>query len=194
MNQTEAFALSLAICGGIATYAFLEFGPTLSLWAAFIAWAAFFHVGGDGNALKMGIGSVIFGSILGAVALHLITGTDVGGTLGLPFWGGIVVFCAAGIAVLASRVPFLAVPPVTLQALASVAAFILLADKGVENIYAASLADSAPLNIIVSMLIGYSCGAVTGKLAGMSTKADPTVDVDLTVESESGATTPVVNV
>jgi len=60
MNSLLSLALSVAVLGGIATWLFLSVGGIL-IWAAFTAWACFFHSGGNSAALWSTIVSNAFG-------------------------------------------------------------------------------------------------------------------------------------
>ncbi len=66
MPLLTALALSIGILGGIATYLFA--GPAaalgLQIWAAFVAWAAYYHSGGKEASLKSNIPAHIWGAIL----------------------------------------------------------------------------------------------------------------------------------
>jgi hypothetical protein len=48
MDIVTALALSIGLLGGVATYLYLSDPLVLGLqiWAAFIAWASFYHCGG----------------------------------------------------------------------------------------------------------------------------------------------------
>jgi hypothetical protein len=92
MNSLNTMALALAICGGFATFFFMQFGSGLSLWAEFVAWASFFHAGGTPDQIKSTALAAVGGSVLGEITMFLITGTSGSAALGLPIWAGIVVF------------------------------------------------------------------------------------------------------
>ena len=64
MNAIVATAVSVGVLGGVATWLFLSVGSIL-IWAAFAAWACYFHSGGDQAALK----STIICNILGGANL-----------------------------------------------------------------------------------------------------------------------------
>ena len=48
MGIVTALAVSIGLLGGVATYLYLSdfLGLGLQIWAAFIAWASFYHCGG----------------------------------------------------------------------------------------------------------------------------------------------------
>lgn len=173
MNQTNAMALALGLCGALATFSFMQYGGALSLWAAFVAWAAFFHSGGTMDAAKKTLASALFGTVLGGITMYLITGTSVGAALGIPVWAAIVVFVSAGLAVLSSQIKILETVPVTMHALACVAAYVILNNAGGAMLFSASIAENAMVNVAISMVIGVGFGLLTAKLAGVFARAEP---------------------
>lgn len=172
MNPLNAMALSLAICGGLATFSFMQFGGSLSLWAAFVAWASFFHAGGSPDKIQSTSLAAIGGSVLGGLTMFVITGTSGAALLGLPVWGGIVVFVSAGIAVSISRIPAFSDTPVMMHALACVAAYVVLNNAGGANLFSFSIANNAVINVCLSMLIGVGFGILTAKVAGILSKPE----------------------
>src|ERR1039457_6370072 len=70
MKPLIALGISIGVLAGVATWLSLTF--SLQVWALFIAWACFFHCGGDLNALKNSIVNNTFGAILGWIAALLI--------------------------------------------------------------------------------------------------------------------------
>lgn len=173
MKQVNAMALALATCGAAATFSFLNFGGELSLWAAFVAWASFFHSGGEISKAGYTLAAAIFGTVLGGVTMYLITGTAMGGVMGVPVWAAAVVFISAGIAVQSSRIAMLAAVPITMHALACVAAFVILKGAGATALLSGSL-NNAVVNIGLSMTIGVGFGIATALLAGALTKSEDT--------------------
>ncbi len=178
MSENNAMAISLGVFGSLATYLFIAYGGSLSLWAAFIAWACFFHSGGGVHAAKLTFCSSVFGCVLGWLTMLAMTGMSFAAHLGMPLWGALCVAVSAPIAVLAARVPLLSAVPITMSALACVSAFVLL--KGVDmkdavglpNMLALSIDQNALLNISLSMLIGLGFGLATERFAGLMIKAE----------------------
>ena len=70
MTPLVALALSIGALGGVATAIYLKTG--LAIWAGFIAWACFFHSGGDSEALKKTIIGNLFGIFCAAIAAALL--------------------------------------------------------------------------------------------------------------------------
>lgn len=164
MSLIPALAVSIGVLGGIATWLFL--GPAasfnLQIWAAFIAWGCFYHVGGKEAGLKNTIVHNIFGAVTAWIALLLITQIPLAGTLGLPVWAGICVGVMVVIVVLAASNPNFSIIPAAVYGFASTAAYALLGTK-LDTLLSASLTN--PLLIVpLSMIIGAVFGYVSEKV------------------------------
>src|SRR4029077_6782126 len=70
MSSLVALSVSIGILGGVATILYLNVG--LLIWAGFLAWACYFHAGGNDAALKNTIVCNIFGSFCAWVAAMII--------------------------------------------------------------------------------------------------------------------------
>ena len=171
MSENSAMAISLGVFGSLSTYLFAAYGGSLSLWAAFVAWACFFHSGGGVSAAKLTFASSIFGCVLGWATMLAMTGSSFGASLGMPLWGAICVAVSAPIAVLAARIQILSAVPITMSALACVSAFVLLKGSDMQdavgsvNMLSVSIDHNALINIMLSMLIGLGFGLATERLA-----------------------------
>ena len=165
MSQLVALSISIGLLGGIATFIYLKLG--LAIWAGFIAWACFFHCGGDSNALKQTIVGNIFGAICAWVAALIILTVPLGDSLGLPLWAGIVVGITVFIMCIAAHIKALAVIPASVYGYAATFAYLLqTADTMTKDkLMSASMAN-ALLAVIISMAIGALFGLASAKLGG----------------------------
>ncbi len=174
MNARMATALGVGILAGIATWIFLTVGSIL-IWAAFVAWACFFHCGGDNDALKTTIAGNIFGVIAGWVAALAILYIPLAGALTLPLWAGIVVVITVIIVVMvcmAEALPILSSIPAAVYGYACAFAFLLQTpDKLTPAALVAPNLDNVLIVVAVSMVIGALFGMASGKLAGALTKS-----------------------
>ena len=101
-------AISVAIIGGLVTWASLATGLFL-IWAAFVACACFFNVGGDAAAFKTTIISNLFG-----VFVAWLTGLVVVIVSGGPALSALIVAISIVAYILAAYIkPFSAIPAVT---------------------------------------------------------------------------------
>jgi hypothetical protein len=171
MSVLKATALSVGVFAGIATWLFLSVGSIL-IWAAFVAWACFFHCGGDNDALKTTIVGNIFGVVAGWVAALAILYIPLAGVLTLPLWAGIVIVITVIIVVLASSIPALASIPASVYGYACAFAFLLQTpDKLTKAALVSPSFDNVLVVVIVSMVIGALFGWASGKGAGAMAKS-----------------------
>jgi hypothetical protein len=170
MDLITALSVSIGLLGGIAAWLFL--GPLgglgLSIWAAFIAWATFYHCGGKEAGLQKTIVHNIFGAIMGWIALLLVTQVPLGASLGVPLWAGICVAVTVFVLVYAAKSPMLSDIPASVFGYAAVAAFGLAGGK-LGSVTAASF-ENPLINIVVSLVIGALFGYVSEKAAGAIVK------------------------
>ncbi len=171
MSALVATALSVGVLAGVATWIFLSAGSIL-IWAAFVAWACFFHCGADNAALKTTIVGNIFGVIAGWVAALLILNIPLADSLGLPLWAGIVVLVTVVIVCLASSIPALSSIPASVYGYACAFAFLLQTPKALstEALLSPNL-DNVLIVVVVSMVIGAVFGWVSAKGIGMLAKS-----------------------
>jgi hypothetical protein len=165
MSQLVALSVSIGLLGGIATILYLNLG--LLIWAGFIAWACFFHSGGDGNALRNTIVGNAFGAFCAWVAALIILSFPLADSLTLPVWAGIVVGLTVMAMCLAAHIKALSVIPASVYGYAATFAYLLqTADTMTKDkLMSASMAN-ALLVVIISMAIGALFGLASGKLGG----------------------------
>lgn len=163
MPLITALAISIGVLGGIATWLFV--GPlaafSLQIWAAFVAWGAYYHSGGKEASLKSNIPAHIWGAIVAWVSLFVTTA--LAGWLGVPLAAGICVGIGVIILVLGANLPLLAQIPSSVYGFACVAAYALLANK-LGTLTSASIVDNPLINIVVSMVIGSLLGWISEKI------------------------------
>lgn len=168
MTTLVALAVSVGILGGVATLIFLSVGSIL-IWAAFAAWACYFHSGGNIEALKSTIICNIFGVIVAWIAALIILAIPLGNVLSVPLWAGIVVAVTVAAYILAAHVKFLSSIPGTTYGYACTFAFLLQTPGKLDLAALTSVSlDNALIVVPVSMVIGalfaYASGLVAGKL------------------------------
>lgn len=173
MTTLIALFVSVGILAGVATWFFLAAGSIL-IWAAFVAWACFFHSGGNEAALKSTIISNAFGVVTAWIAAIVILAIPLAETLTLPLWAAIVVAITVGAYVLAAHIEALSSIPGTTYGYACTFAFLLQTpDKLSLDMLTSVGLDNALIVVIISMVIGALFGYASGKLAGAMTKAEP---------------------
>ena len=165
MDLITALAISISILGGIATFVSLSpFGLGLQIWAAFIAWATFFHCGGKEAGLGKTITHNIFGAIMAFIALLLVTQIPLGAAIGVPLWAGICVLITVFILVYAAKWPMLSDIPASVFGYAATAG-LALAGNRLGALTTVSL-EHPFINIVLSMIAGAVLGYISEKIAG----------------------------
>jgi hypothetical protein len=166
MSLNSALAISLGVLGAVATWLFLgPLGGALAIWAAFIAWACFFHSGGRESGLQTTIFCNAAGAIIAGITLWVVTQTGLADSLGLPVWAAICVGVGVALMVLLANVPAFASIPAQVYGFASVVAYVLLRDAA-GSLAVASMENPLVI-IILSMIIGAVFGYVSEKVAGL---------------------------
>ncbi len=165
MSANTALAVSVGVLGAIATWLFLgPLGGALAIWAAFIAWGAFFHCGGKESGLQSAILNNAAGAIIAGITLLVATRAGLADSLGLPVWAGICVGIGVAAMVLLANVPVFSAIPAQVYGFASVVAYTLMGNAA-GSLTAASL-DNPVIVVILSMIVGAIFGYVSEKLAG----------------------------
>jgi len=168
MTQLVALSVSIGVLGGVFTWLYLNL-LGWSVWAGFIAWACFFHSGGDVAALKKTIVCNTFGAIMAWIAAYLALGPLAGlGQAGPPIAVGVTVLVLC----LAAHVQLLSTIPASVYGYASTFAYLLLTAQAfaIAELMAVDFHRNAMLNIVLSMAGGAVFGLLSAKLAGALTK------------------------
>ena len=168
MTPLVALALSIGALGGIATALYLKVG--LAIWAGFIAWACFFHTGGDTEALKKTIIGNLFGIFCAAVAAGFLL-SSIGAALGgaaAPVIVGLTVFAM----VLGAHLKPFSTIPASVYGYAATFAYLLQTANAmvIGNFTVISFTGNPLLVVSVSMVLGAIFGLVSAKVAGALTK------------------------
>jgi hypothetical protein len=167
MNLVTALAIVIGIMGGIATW--LVLGPLgmlgLQIWIIFIAWACFFHCGGGEAGLKASLPALIWGAIMGTVALAVIG--SLGGAGGL-FGIAAVVAVTVIILILGAHLPLLAAIPAGVYGYACAAAYGLLKADAVALGF--NPGTGVFTTVALSLIVGVILGWISGKIAAALVK------------------------
>jgi hypothetical protein len=168
MSSLVALSVSIGILGAVATILYLNTG--LLIWAGFLAWACYFHAGGNDAALKNTIVCNAFGSFCAWAAALIILSVPLADSLTLPVWAGVVVGLTVLGMCLAAHLPALSAIPASVYGYAATFAYLLQTQGALtrENLTAANLANAFPL-VVVSMALGAVFGMVSGKVAASLT-------------------------
>jgi hypothetical protein len=170
MKPLVALSLSIGILAGFATWLSLTVG--LLVWAVFLAWASFYHCGGDMNALKNSIINNIFGCVLGWIAALLIVTIP---APGLVLRAAIVVGVTVIVLVLAANIKALSAIPSGFYGYAATFAFLLMT-KDALTVAAMTKPNmqNGLIAVVVAMVIGNVFGIVSAKLSAAMQPAPKT--------------------
>ena len=165
MDLVTALALSIGLLGGVATYLYLSDPLVLGLqiWAAFIAWASFYHCGGKVQGFISSILANLWGVLWAALTLIVFSNLDVG--LPAPVWAGICVAVGVGLMILGCKIPIFSAIPATVYGYAATAALALLTNT-VPGLVEPTLTNPAVI-IALSMIGGAIFGLISEALAGL---------------------------
>jgi hypothetical protein len=169
MDLVTALAVSIGLLGGAATYLYLSdfFGLGLQIWAAFIAWASFYHCGGKIQGFTSSILANLWGVVWGALTLIAFSNLDFG--LPAPIWAGICVAVGVGLMVLGAKIPIFSAIPASVYGYAATVALALLSNS-VGSLMEPTLLNPAAI-IAMSMFGGAVFGLISEALAGAMAKA-----------------------
>jgi len=171
MNSLTALSVSIGVLAGLAT--FLAVGPlsgVFFIWAATIAWAAYFALGGNKEAAKNTVVCGIFGVFMAWYAAVLIVNISPESTLGFAFMAGIVVTISVIVTCLAARIPALAAIPASVLGYSATFAYLLQTPGIMTEEVLLNVAWNNPLLVIsFSLIVGTGCGIYSGQLAAKLT-------------------------
>ncbi len=171
MTSHIALSISIGVLGGIA--AALCLGPLAGIvliWAVFIAWACFFAIGGDGQALQNTIVCSILGAVLAWVALLIILGVPLADTLTTPIWAGIVIGVTVLVMCLLAKIEFFSSIPASVLGYASVASLALQTPSAFSIDALTSFSyNNALIVIVISLVVGAVFGLISSKVGDVLT-------------------------
>ena len=172
MDILTALSLSIGGLAGVAT--FLAVGPASGLffiWAATIAWAAYFFLGATKEALINTIVCGIFGVFLAWFTAILLTNVSPDVVLGFPLVAGITVAVSVVVLCLAANIPQLATIPASVLGYSSTFAYLLQTPDKLNQDVLLSISLSNPLIVIsISIVIGTYFGQWSAQLSEKLTK------------------------
>jgi hypothetical protein len=172
MDKLTALSLSIGGLAGVAT--FLAVGPASGIffiWAATIAWAAFFFLGATKEALINTIVCGIFGVFMAWLTAILLTEIPATAPLGFPLMAAITVAVAVVVMCLAANIPQLATIPASVLGYSSTFAYLLqTSDKLTKEVLLGISLDNPLLVISISIVVGTYFGQWSAQLSAKLTK------------------------
>jgi hypothetical protein len=172
MDKLTALSLSIGLLSGVAT--FLAVGPASGLffiWAATIAWAAYFLLGASKEALVNTIVCGIFGVFMAWVTAVLLVEINPEAAPGFSVMAAVTVAVAVVVLCLAARIPQLANIPMSVLGYSATFAYLLQTPEKLSKDVLLGVSLSNPLLVIsISIVVGAFFGQFSGQLAAKWTK------------------------
>jgi hypothetical protein len=141
------------------------------IWAATIAWAAYFFLGANKEALVNTIVCGIFGVVMAWITAVILTETDANAAPGFSVMAAITVAVAVVVMCLAARIPQLATIPASVLGYSSTFAYLLQTPDKLTQDVLLGVSLSNPLVVIsISIVVGTYFGQLSGQLAAKWTK------------------------
>lgn len=163
MKPLIALSLSLGLLAAVATWVSLTAG--LLVWAVFLAWASFFHCGGDMNALKSSLINNLFGLICGWVAALLIVVVP---APGLVLRAAIFVGLTVVVLVLAAHLKVLSAIPSGFYGYAAIFAYLLMTKDALSVSALTKLnMQNGLIAVGLSLIVGNLFGIVSAKFSAV---------------------------
>lgn len=167
MSKINAATLSASVLTLLALLLMSRF-PAVPLWAMFMAWACFFHLGGSEKPgetmltanLHMGLGALA--SWLSAL---LLFANPFAGPWAELLWGPVVIACAIGLLMRTSLVSWLAATPAIIYGYAAIWAFLSVPGRFDVAVLRSSGMENALIAVLVAIVLGTCLGYVNAGLA-----------------------------
>ena len=172
MDKLTALSLSIGVLAGIAT--FLAVGPASGIffiWAATIAWAAYFALGANPEAFKNTIVCGIFGVFMAWVTAILLTKIEPSAFPGFSLSAAIIVTAVVVVMCLAAKIPLFAAIPASVFGYSATFAYLLQTpDKLTPSVLLGVSLDNPLLVISISFVVGTYFGRWSAQLSAKWTK------------------------
>lgn len=166
MTQINAATFSAFLLTAVVLFLMNNF-PAIPVWAVFLSWACFFHVGG-GEHPRLALLTVIMHMGLGAVAAWLsallLFANPFENSLANQLWGPVTIGIAIAILVRLSLIRWFAVTSAIIYGYASIWAFLSLPDRFIPATLQSLSLDNAVLAILFSILLGTCLGYLNTSL------------------------------
>jgi Protein of unknown function (DUF1097) len=171
VDKLTALSVSIGVLAGVAT--FLAVGPlsgVFFIWAVTIAWAAYFFLGANQEAVYKNITCGIFGIFMAWATAIMLTEISPTTTLGFPFMAAFTVCAAVIVMCLAANIPQLATIPSSVLGYSSVFAYLLQTPDKLTKDVLLGFSMSNPLLVIsISFVVGTYFGVASAQMTGKLT-------------------------
>ena len=167
MNKLTSLSLSIGVLAGLATY--FAIGPAAGvffIWAATIAWAAYFLLGANTEAVSNTIINGIFGVFMAWLTAILLLKIDPEASIGVEILTALIVGGAVIVMCLFANLPQFAVIPVGVLGYSSTFAYLMQTpDKLNQEVLTGANLSNPLLVISISFILGAVFGHLSNQLA-----------------------------
>jgi Protein of unknown function (DUF1097) len=167
VDKLTALSISIGVLAGVAT--FLAVGPlsgVFFIWAATIAWAAYFYLGANQEAVINNITCGIFGVFMAWATAIMLTEISPTTMMGFPFMAAFTVCAAVIVMCLAANIPKLATIPSSVLGYSSTFAYLLQTpDKLTKDVLLGFSLSNPLLVISISIVVGTYFGVASARLS-----------------------------
>lgn len=160
MSRINAACLSAALLTALVLFLLRDY-PAMPLWAMFITWACFFHLGGDqspGTSFRVTLTHLLVGIVSAWASAMLLFANPWAGGLLSQLWGPVIIGLVIGVLVRLSVVGLFAVTPAIIYGYASVWAFLSTS----EHFSMATLQSLSLQNVVIALPVCVLMGVCMG--------------------------------
>ena len=161
MSRINVACVSAALLTAIALFLLRGF-PSLPIWAMFITWACFFHLGGDespGASFRNTVIHLGFGVVTAWLSALLLLANPWAEGLLNQLWGPFIIGVAIGILVRLSVIGYFAVTPAIIYGYASVWAYLSTSGyfslQVLQSVSMQNVVIAIPLCILMGACMGF---------------------------------------
>lgn len=172
MSKINAAAFAAGVLTLLVLLTMSQF-PFVPLWALFIAWACYFHLGGGEKpeaTFAVAVVHISIGVIASWLSALLLFANPLPGELGALLWGPLVIGLAIGILVRLSLLPWLAATPAIIYGYASIWAFLSVPGRFDLGALLSVSFNNAGIAILAAMLLGLCMGYANVRLVSWLTR------------------------
>lgn len=171
MDKLTALSVSIGVLAGVAT--FLAVGPlsgVFFIWAATIAWAAYFALGATPEAFKSTINCGIFGVFMAWITAIMLTKVEPSAFPGFSLSAALIVAAVVVVMCLAAKFPRFSAIPASVFGYSSTFAYLLQTPDKMTSDVLLSISLSNPLLVIsISFVVGTYFGKWSAQLSAKLT-------------------------
>jgi hypothetical protein len=161
MTRINAACLSAGLLTAIVLFALRDY-PAMPLWAMFITWACFFHLGGDqdpSTSFRITLTHILVGVVSAWVSALILFASPWTDGLLSQLWAPLVIGLVIGLLVRLSAIGWLAVTPAIIYGYASVWAFLSTSGHfsltALQSLSMQNVVIVLPLCVLMGVCMGY---------------------------------------